>query len=185
MKKIFYTFFLLFNCTITCAQWVQTNVLGVGAISCIAINNNKIYAGAYDGGIYLSTDNGNNWKAINNGITNANTLANGMSNATISSIAFDNNNIIVGGYYGVYLSNNNGDSWNEISNGLPTTSVNSLTAIDGNIIVSVIGGVFLSTDNGNNWTKKNINQTNPMYLCNHKNTYETWLKFTIFNNPKL
>jgi len=171
MKYILFVFLLLFGCDKMWAQWVQTNVLGTGLISCIAIHENKIFAGTYDGGIYLSKDNGNNWKSINNGITNTETLANGMSNASIFSIAFDNNNIIAGGYYGVYLSKDEGDSWKNIDNGLPTASVYSLEAIGGNIIVSVSGGIFLSSDNGNTWTKKSITQTTQVITKSGNNIY--------------
>lgn len=46
------------------AQWVQTNGPGGGCIACLAVSGSKIFAGA-DGGLYLSSNNGVSWTAVN------------------------------------------------------------------------------------------------------------------------
>ena len=54
------------------AQWVQTAGPFGGDVRCLAIDSAVIYAGTYwGGGIFRSTDNGNNWVPINNGLSQA------------------------------------------------------------------------------------------------------------------
>ena len=51
------------------AQWVQTNGPNGGTVNCFAISDTNIYAGT-NGGVFLSTNNGTSWTAINTGLTN-------------------------------------------------------------------------------------------------------------------
>ena len=48
------------------AQWVKTGLYG-GAINCFAFSGENIFVGT-QGGVFLSTDNGTNWREMNNGI---------------------------------------------------------------------------------------------------------------------
>ena len=73
MLRILVVIFLpLSNINITHAQtnfWEEVNTgLYGGSVISLAINDSgHIFAGTYDGGIFRSTDNGNNWLATNNG----------------------------------------------------------------------------------------------------------------------
>ena len=65
----------------------------------LAMNEKNLYVAAM-GGIFLSTDNGDTW--IDKG--------KGINYETITSLAFNNNNIYAGvPSYGVYMSTDNGD----------------------------------------------------------------------------
>jgi hypothetical protein len=60
-------------------------------------------------GVFLSTDNGSNWNAINNGISGT---------AGISLATHGENVFAAMGSFGVYLTTDNGSNWNAINAGL-------------------------------------------------------------------
>ena len=43
-------------------QWIHTNGPYGGNIHCIAIDGDEIFAGSFGTGIFLSTNNGENWE---------------------------------------------------------------------------------------------------------------------------
>lgn len=120
-------------------------------VNSFAVNDSFIFAGTSKGGIFLSDDNGNHWKATNNGLSNKNVL----------SLTAHEKNIFAGTLGGgIFLSTNNGKSWTKTNTGLTNTNVWSLT-IDGiNIYAGTEGGIFLSINNGNSWFPINVNLTN-------------------------
>jgi len=149
----------------------------------LAINGNNIYAGTY-GGIFVSTNNGNNWTATGpaNGIyslvTNGNSIFAGSSggvymslnngsswsttnlpgSSNIISFAVNDSNIYAGSTLnGVYLSTNYGSSWNAVNNGLPAnTEIRSIALIGDTIFAGTYNrGVYLSLNKGNNWYAAN------------------------------
>jgi photosystem II stability/assembly factor-like uncharacterized protein len=107
-----------------------------------------------NGGIYLSTNNGNSWTAVNNGLpTYLYKQAN--YNCSISAIAIQGNNIYAGTSNGIYLSRDNGNNWTAINNGLPyTPSVTEVLsiAVQGNNIYAGMrfhaNAPFSSNDSG-------------------------------------
>jgi len=135
------------------AQWVQTNFYCVDPLECLAISGNNIFAGTWDG-VCLSSNGGNSWTFVNNGLPGS------TSNNFINSLAVSGNNIFAETEKGVYLSSDNGNNWTAVNNGLPFNFsycfVNSL-AISGNNIFAGVkgGGVFLSSNNGGIWTARN------------------------------
>ena len=87
--------------------WEQTNGPFGGNIQSLAINSNgDIFAGIVFGGMFRSTDNGDNWTAINTGLTN--TRVHGA--LAINS----NGDIFAGTIGGVFRSTDNGDNWTAI-----------------------------------------------------------------------
>ena len=163
MKKIiFFTFvfivyhltFNIYNCS---AQWVQMpNGMGtmVNAMD-FAISGNNIFVGALigaqNGGVFLSTNNGDNWVEVNNGLTNL----------SVHELLLIGNNLFAGSYGGIFLSTNNGGNWTAVNSGLTNLNVWSLEAIGTNLFAGTqSGGVFLSTNNGGNWTAVNNGLTN-------------------------
>ncbi len=91
-------------------QWQQLGGPEGGSVTCFAQNGSNIFAGTVYGGVFLSTNNGNSWTAVNNGLSGL-----GLD---IYSIAINGNNIFLGTRQGAYLSTNNGISWTAINNGL-------------------------------------------------------------------
>src|ERR1035437_11185631 len=115
--------FLIFYNGISKAQWVQTNLLGGGIVTCLAVNGTNIFAGTQEEGLYLSTNNGTTWTQINNGLP--------IRTYTVYALVFIGTNIFAGiGSYsakgGVYLSTDNGGNWTRVSNDLPDNIVRCL-----------------------------------------------------------
>jgi ligand-binding sensor domain-containing protein len=129
------------------AQWQLTS-LNSNDVNAIAINGNKIFAGTFGDGMFLSTNNGDNWTTVNTGLT---------SNSTVNALAISGINIFAGTYTGVFLSSNNGQLWTPVNNGLPAnTNVLSLAAKGDTILAGTIyDGVFLSPNNGQFWSAIN------------------------------
>ena len=76
LYKIFTIMLLLFqivHCTLNIdnckAQWIQTNGPYGGDIRSFTVSGTKLFAGTEYGGVFLSTNNGTNWTAVNNGLT--------------------------------------------------------------------------------------------------------------------
>jgi photosystem II stability/assembly factor-like uncharacterized protein len=162
MKKLL--IFILFSFTIITtlkAQWEPcNNGLGGDLIFCFIIDGKNTFAGI-DGGVFMTTDNGDNWIAKNNGL-------NGFYPLHVSSLAISGNNIYAGTLRGgIFLSAEKGDKWVRKSNGLTLVngrdtlfleSVSAIIIYGKNIFAGTLGGnngVYLSSDNGDNWTAKN------------------------------
>jgi len=114
-------------------------------------------------GMYLSSDNGNNWSYINTGLE---------KDSRINSIAVYKDKIfITSNYYrgqllgGVYLSTNNGSNWSTINNGLYNSNCYPLAAVQVNRLSGLDlymgdalspngqlpSGAHISTDYGSSW----------------------------------
>ena len=155
------------------SQWVQTNGPEGGAICCFvtapAENGTgvtNLFTGTYGGGVYLSTDNGSKWTAVNTGLTDSRVralAAHFTPGGTGGTYLFAG---IEGG--GVFLSTDNGASWTAVNTGLTNKDVHALlscTAPGGTggmyLFAGTFGdGVFLSTNGGASWTAVNSGLTN-------------------------
>jgi hypothetical protein len=149
------------------AQWVQTNGPGGGNIWALAISGSNIFAGTAGGGVFLSTDNGTSWTAVNSGLTDN----------TVWSLAVNGKNIFAGTLgRGVFLSTNNGANWTAANSGLPSQEIytppaydeifdpiQSLAMCGSNVLAGTAGlirsGIFLSTSNGTSWTQVESGRT--------------------------
>lgn len=138
------------------SQWQSTNwpVQNLG-IQAIATNSqNHIFVCTATDGIYRSTDLGNTWIKLNNGLAFNN----------IASISIDKSDRIFIGTHGdgVYFSNNNGNSWSKI--GLGTIRVNKIFALN-NYVFAGDGfnctGVYRTSNLGSSWT----NVQNGLGVC--------------------
>jgi ligand-binding sensor domain-containing protein len=104
-----------------------------------------VFAGTIGGGVFLTTDNGSNWTAVNNGLSSSNIR---------SLLAVSSGSVLAGTDDGVFLSTNNGANWTQLNNGIGNNRVNKLAVnSSGHIFAGTRGaGVFISTDHGSNWT---------------------------------
>ena len=106
--------------------------------------------GTSGSGVFLSTNNGTSWTAVNTGLTDA----------AVYALAVSGTNLFAGTYGGVFLSTNNGTSWTEVSTGLTNAAVHALAVSGTNLFAGTSHGVFLSTNNGTGWTASNAGLTN-------------------------
>lgn len=138
------------------AKWVKINSLQ-GWIVSLGVNSNNIFAMTADNGVFLSTDNGESWTAVNNGLSFYNGTA----------LVVSGNNIFAGFLgEGIYLSNNNGTSWKSIDSGLTNKNIVALAISGNNIYAGIDGGVFISTDYGISWNSVLKLPTNTVYGIN-------------------
>lgn len=146
MKKLI-LFLSIVNLTIVVnAQWQQTS-LDSGRVNCFATKLDTVFAGTMNG-MYLTTNSGTSWVAVNTGLTPD----------TILALAISGNNIFAGTLgKGVYLSSNNGQLWNAINTGLPANlTIEALVVKSDTIFAGTYeNGVYLSINNGTSWDSAN------------------------------
>jgi hypothetical protein len=131
------------------AQWVKCN--GPNFVTSFASSGTNLFAGTYSDGVYLSTNNGTSWTAVNNGLTISKVSAFAVSGTNLfASTSGD----------GVYLSTNNGTHWTAVNNGLTNTWVYALAVKGTNLFAGTQGGVFLSINNGASWASVDNGLTN-------------------------
>ena len=145
MKKLF-TILVLLVAMNANGQWIQTTDIYGGTVYALAASGVNLFAGTMGNGVHLSTNNGNNWAAVNNGLGSTN----------IQCLIFSGGNLFAGGAgSGVFLSTNFGTSWTAVNNGLTNKVIESLAESGNNLYAGTNIGVFLSTNNGTNWTLMN------------------------------
>jgi hypothetical protein len=88
MKKIliqlaFSIIFLFVSSHTINAQWVQTNGPYGGTINALAVSGSDVFAGTDSGGVFLSTNNGTSWTAVNSGLMNSRVYSFSMSEGNI------------------------------------------------------------------------------------------------------
>ncbi|MDZ7362985.1 MAG: T9SS type A sorting domain-containing protein [candidate division KSB1 bacterium] len=142
--------------------WRQTDGPFGGDIRAFAIDSaGYIFTGTFGAGIFRSTDNGENWSAVNTGLTNKTVLALAMNPATGNIIAGTGSFFLSTPVNGaVFRSTNSGASWEKILD-LSNTVVLSLASnSQGHIFAGTLGrGVFRSTTNGASWDSVNAGLT--------------------------
>jgi hypothetical protein len=158
MKKI-YIIILMFSlsCLHLNAQWTLTSPIPPqGVITELAADSINLFGGtnsnAY-GNYILTTDNGNTYTSIINGMPQFN---------EVYCIAIHDSTFFTGTYgwangaNGIYISNDNGANWIAANNGLPNSGnvfVEGFGFMGNKIFVGIAQyGVYLSTNNGGNWT---------------------------------
>jgi len=55
-------------CPFASAQWVQTNGPYGGDLRALAVSGTNLFAGTWGSGVFLSTNNGTSWTAVNTGL---------------------------------------------------------------------------------------------------------------------
>jgi len=126
------------------STWTGTPFLDV---SSLLISGDNVYAGrTHGGGVYMSSDSGSTWVALNNGLIND----------TVTALAACGNNIYAGTRGGIYMSTDNGNTWIPVNTGVRNTNIKTLALKDTKIFAgSYGGGVYLSSNDGGSWTTMN------------------------------
>ncbi|HEX2787147.1 MAG TPA: T9SS type A sorting domain-containing protein [Ignavibacteria bacterium] len=126
--------------------WNAVNTgFALSGIFCMITKGNYIFAGTYEDGMLISSNNGATWQLdpVNG------TFGTGIFDAVVSG-----NNIIAYANTGavVYASTNNGDNWFGVT-GLPTNFgiINYFYNDGSTLYAGARNGLFYSTNNGLNW----------------------------------
>lgn len=168
------------------AQWVNvSNGLGNKQVYSLINNGNVLFAGTFNYGLYMSSDNGLNWTMAGIGLNNrivfslalfggylyagtdlgawktsnngAYWIVTSINNNSVYSLAANQTRIFAGLHNSGLFYSTGGIGWMITS--LNVTNIKAL-AINGNFLLAGAGnnaGVHLSNDNGNNWTSTSLN----------------------------
>ena len=166
MKSIITIILLVLFIRITNAQWQRTNgPFGGGNVNSFISGSGYILA-ATDGGIYRSTNYGNNWLESDEGLTNF----------KVTALAITQDGTIFAGamFRNLYRSTDGGNSWIKSINGYSSTQVyNFAVNPGGNIFAATNDGIYRSTNKGDEWTLMNngINNRNIYSILIDTNGY--------------
>ena len=121
-------------------------------ITSFAIKDNVILAGEQSWDILRSTDNGNNWVRVSNG----------LHDPGITSLLVIGKNIFAGTLSnGICISTDNGGNWSPINNGMNESTIWSIASSGNYIFAATYGGIYRSADNGGSWI--NVYDNNSVY----------------------
>jgi photosystem II stability/assembly factor-like uncharacterized protein len=124
------------------ATWNNIGIIGKDILS-LAVKDNYLFAGSTYDGVYRTTNNGNSWNQLNNG----------LNSLWISALAFVGDNLYAGTNSGVYLTTDFGLNWNFI--GMEYEWIKSFCVKDGVLYATVEDGIYMLTPQ-NNWNKIEI-----------------------------
>ena len=139
-------------------SWTEVMGAGDSVVQSLVLVSGKLFAGTYNVGVLVSTDDGTTWTAASTGLTDTDVL----------SLAFSfgdsgDTNLFAGTYRaGAFLSMDDGATWAAVNAGLTNATVVSLCIFPNggygtNSFVGTRKGVFFSTDNGTSWTSIGLN----------------------------
>lgn len=152
MNKYLLTAIIAFVSLMTYAQWNPTTGPGSGTINDFYETEGMLFVatGSGAGGVFSSTDDGQNWEIKNKGLP---------LTAKISSIFGDDDYLYAGSWlFGVFRSSDFGETWTSANTGIstPGLSISTIYASDGIVYAgSYIDGLYISEDKGDNWIVKN------------------------------
>ena len=156
IKYTFFTLFLLFSITIL-GQWSKTNFNEINYGYSMAYSNNVIYVGTLTKGMFKSTDNGDTWVEINNGLPIKQIWAVNV----LDDVVFVGTN---GG--GLYKSTNNGENWENANNGISsTTTIRDINKFANKYYAAASNAGIYVSDNGLDWQQNNTGITGLVATC--------------------
>ncbi len=123
-----------------------------GSTIFLTLAGQRLLGGLFiEGNVYRSTNNGNTWTLITNG----------MIHPVAYGVLADGARIFVGGYDGIYRSTDNGNTWVASHAGLEPKLLAHAFHQSGSsyFIATDFYGVYRSTDNGATWTAVNSGLT--------------------------
>lgn len=130
---------------ITCEDFTQKINVN-GNIRAVDIDGTNIIIGGEEGGLYLSTDNGDSFTDINPNIP-------ALGTSRVNSVYIEGDNIFVAANTSkIYMSTNLGVSFVDLALNIPAPglsgNVNSVDVDGTNIIISTTSDIYLSEDSG-------------------------------------
>ena len=134
-------------------DWTKAGSFRIGAARCFVRSGTNVFAGMEEAGIFLSTNEGASWTAVNIGLTNIHVRGLAVGPASGEG---DDRPIFAATQGGVFVSTNFGGNWTPKNAGLPRLETMCIAASDSSVFVGVAyNAVYRSTDNGTSWTAAN------------------------------
>jgi len=163
--------FDIFRLTDDSDTWQWVTRFNNKSVTALAVMGNILYAGTHQYGVLRSTDAGNSWTEVNNGLTDL----------QIRRLAVMGTTLYAGTEDGAFRLADNGDSWIPINAGLTAPHydmeeinrartesgaipvpidklainrrVDSFAVLGDTLYMGMVNGLFRSVDKGNSWTK--------------------------------
>ncbi len=136
----------VFSDSLNCWLMLPNTGISFPSIVALTVKDTNIYAGTVFDGVYLSTNNGNNWIPINSGLPN-------LPIHGLYVLAANNTNVFVGIWgSGMLTTSNNGSNWTSANLGLQNSEIRSIVISGNNIYTSTTMGLYISSNNGNSWS---------------------------------
>ncbi len=129
--------------------WTESNNWPGHNPNCFGFNSSDhIFIGTFSNGMYRSTNGGNTFSEINNGLSFWNVW---------DILVMENDDILIATPGGIFKSSNNGNQWNLFGTGLPADEIEKLIrAENGTLFAGTFGsGMYRSFDDGASWTACN------------------------------
>jgi hypothetical protein len=125
------------------SSWTETGTgLPTTDVKGLAVLGPAMLAGTYNGGVFVSTNNGGNWARQN------------PSTAKVLSLCLSGNKAFAGTEGGgMLLSADTGKTWTAA--GLASATIRALAASGTKVFAGSESGVWLTTDNGGKWSRLN------------------------------
>ena len=107
-----------------------------------------VYASSFTGGMFKTTDGGQNWAAINTGLASVDCQCVDIKDGVL----YCGTNTT-----GAYKSTDGGATWNAINTGFLVSNITSIKAKTALIVIAgtQAGGVYITIDGGTTWTPQN------------------------------
>ncbi|MCB0804963.1 MAG: T9SS type A sorting domain-containing protein [Bacteroidales bacterium] len=159
---------ILFTSFNVMAQWIQHPSAPTGYINDIVTQQDTIYLGHANQGIYQSKDNGITWVQLNNGLISTQAKQ-------ISQLLVKGDTIFAATTDGIYRSLDKGENWQKkstgifVGNGAIYAFAKSIYKHEGILITGAFTGIYRSSDWGETWEESNITGAHvyPQHIINH------------------
>ena len=153
-KYFLFVIIFLISFQIDFAQWIQTSGPYGGYVRTISGNQEFLIAGTEGAGCFISYDDGDNWIPAREGLPRM-----------INSSLVLGNRIFMGTSYGVFVSDDKGQSWTQTLKGNGFWHIYAITyspnAIYAGYEEGNIGYIYYSLDNGETWEKLQLEPSLP------------------------
>ncbi|MEQ9374006.1 MAG: fibronectin type III domain-containing protein [Imperialibacter sp.] len=129
-------------------QWQQLDGLeGGNVLEVVALGSGTHLAATTYGGVYKSTDDGQNWALISGSPI-------GTEIRALAAV-YNGNTALLATEEGIYKSTDDGVTWTLSNSGLVSTDITHLLAVSGQVFFAVAGDlVYKTTDDGATWVEK-------------------------------
>lgn len=132
--------------------WTSASSVGLtnSVINCFIQRGANYFLGT-NGGVFLSTNTGATWFAVNSG----------LYNSTVNTFLSIDQNLYAGTTGGLFVTSDNGASWQSTGYNITNPNITSLLTYNGTMFAGTYGGgVFKSTDNGASFSTANFGLIN-------------------------
>ncbi len=121
-------------------------------IVALASVGTNLFAGTNGEGVFLSTNYGQSWTGVNNGLVTFD-----LTGVNVSALGVNSTTLFAGTYSeGIFRSTDSGANWVHADSGLRANTINAFGVIGQYLFVATnSNGIFRSDDNGNFWTPVN------------------------------